>query len=157
MADLGSIRLRKLVRVRSECWGDADAILALLEDTGMTAVFGNAFHDRTGFGVHLDELDPHAGWIRRVVVGLVPPPNHATHTMDQCRLVLKDELELEKRTHRQWLLGLDEYTPPGDVAAVAFDEVFERGALVPNLQRKQRALVLAFVCHVFCLKPPALD
>ena len=92
--------------------------------------------------------------VLRARIGFFAPPHHPPHAVDEGRLVLKHELELQKRTHGQGFLGLDENAPPRNVAAVAFDEILERGALVPDLQRKQRALVLACVCHVLLSGTP---
>ena len=132
----------------------AAAIFAVIEDTGVRPFVGDFLYDGTGTRIHLDELDSHPGRVLRARVGFFAPPHHAAHSMDEGRLVLKHELELQKRTHGQGLLGLDEYAPPRNVAAVAFDEVLERGALVADLQRKQRALVLACVCHVLLSGTP---
>jgi hypothetical protein len=96
--DLGSIRFTQVPRIGRRRWCNGSSSFALLEDAGMSSVFRNALHDGARFGIHLDELDPHPRWI--LCVTFVASPNDSTDSVQQRRLILKDELELQKRAHR---------------------------------------------------------
>jgi hypothetical protein len=124
-----------------------DPLFSLIEHAWQDAILHDALDDDARLGIHLDELDTHSRGVVRVGFVLLTPPNHTTDAVDQRRLVLEQELEFEQCPHRQRLLGLDEYASSRDIVAVAFDEILERGALVADLQRKQRAPVFACVCH----------
>src|SRR5690606_35130527 len=113
-----------------------------------------AIHHGPAVGVHLDELDAHAGGLLARGVIFLAGPNDAPHALDQRRLVLELELELQQRAHRHRLARLDEDAPAGNVSAVLLDEFVGGRALDPALQRPRGALALARVGHPPSSVPP---
>src|SRR5690606_29908840 len=103
--------------------------------------------------IHLDELDAHPGRPARVA-SFVALPHDAAHAMDQARLVLEAELELQQRPDGHRLRRLDEDPASADVDAVLLDELIEGRALEANLERNRSALVLARIGHFGASKSP---
>src|SRR5690606_28393040 len=124
------------------------ARLARLERArSATTTIDDVLHQRAAVRVHLDELDAHAGGRRIRRFFRRAHPDHATDAVDERRLVLELELELQQRADLHRLLRLDEDAAAREVLAVLLDELVERGALEANLEGKRRSLVLARVGH----------
>src|SRR5690606_38769863 len=119
----------------------------------VAALRDHLLDERAALGIHLDELDPHPRRLARARV-LVAIPHDPTDAVDQARIVLQTELELEQRPDGHRLRRFDEDSASADVEAVLLDELIERSALESNLDGDGSALVLARVGHSVASKDP---